>query len=270
MASLTEKAQLHAMRSSRDQAEVVAQLGTALLRSHSSRLGEEVWATYEQVYVALLEHGKHPSPAGNAALELAQEYANALSERFPASLRVKRLEGLMWEAKGEYELAMKDYDSIVTDDPNNVPALKRQATPFQPPLRPLLLPLFCHATSRLSARSPESADAWRVRAGTCTQLAHPWVDGVGWPRARAGARRGSGRVGGESRRMHVRLGGWVSLILSLRRSRYCARRGVRQRHRGGCASTSRSCAPMRTRGLSCMRCTSRASKRDGRPFAWRS
>ena len=82
-------------------AELVAKLGTYLLHSHGARLGEEVWAAYEQVYVALLEHGKHPKPVGNAALELAQEYGNALSERFPESLRVKRLEGLMWEAKAK-------------------------------------------------------------------------------------------------------------------------------------------------------------------------
>ena len=43
-----------------------------------------------------------------AEMKLAQQYINLLSNQFPDSLRVKRLEGMMWEAKGEADLAMAE------------------------------------------------------------------------------------------------------------------------------------------------------------------
>jgi len=39
---------------------------------------------------------------------------------------VKRLDGMLWEAKGMYDMAMKEYDEILAEDPHNILATKRQ------------------------------------------------------------------------------------------------------------------------------------------------
>ena len=118
--------------------DLVVQFGTYLLDHHAQRLGQEVWNVYEQVLVALLEHGKQPSggrgkskravPTGESEpLATAQDYCNILALQFPKSLRVKRLEAMLWEAKGELDMAMTDYEEILKEDPNHLGALKRQA-----------------------------------------------------------------------------------------------------------------------------------------------
>jgi ER membrane protein complex subunit 2 len=112
--------------------DLARRFGSYLLESHSSRLGHELWATYEQVYVALLHYGKSGkhAPATDTAmpddLRAAQEYCNILSAQFPESLRVKRLEGMLCEARGLYDMAMEKYDEILAEDPNNMQATKRQ------------------------------------------------------------------------------------------------------------------------------------------------
>jgi len=117
--------------------DLVVQFGTYLLDHHAQRLGQEVWNVYEQVLVALLEHGKQPSggrgkskravPTGESEpLATAQDYCNILALQFPKSLRVKRLEAMLWEAKGELDMAMTDYEEILKEDPNHLGALKRQ------------------------------------------------------------------------------------------------------------------------------------------------
>lgn len=112
--------------------DLARRYGSYLLDNHSSRLGHELWATYEQVYISLLQYGKSGKTALSADatmpedLRSAQEYCNILSAQFPDSLRVKRLEGMLWEAKGMFDMAMKDYEDILTEDPNNMQAAKRQ------------------------------------------------------------------------------------------------------------------------------------------------
>jgi len=118
--------------------DLVVQFGTYLLDHHAQRLGHEVWNVYEQVLVALLEHGKQPSEGRGKSkravqtgqsepLATAQDYCNILALQFPKSLRVKRLEAMLWEAKGELDMAMADYEEILKEDPNHLAALKRQA-----------------------------------------------------------------------------------------------------------------------------------------------
>ena len=124
--------------------DLVVKFGTYLLDHHAQRLGHEVWNVYEQVLVALLEHGKRSEgrgkskravPAGESEpLATAQDYCNILALQFPKSLRVKRLEAMLWEAKGELDLAMTDYEEILKEDPNHLAALKRQAA--SPPHSP--------------------------------------------------------------------------------------------------------------------------------------
>ena len=57
------------------------------------------------------------SVAGTEPTEIkfAQEYVTVLAAQFPESLRVKKLEGLMWEAKGEIDLAMGEYDDMLQE-----------------------------------------------------------------------------------------------------------------------------------------------------------
>ena len=106
--------------------------GGYLLSAHPSSMSQEVWGVYEQVYIALLQHARQDSkrvPAdasANNTLRQAQDLLTVLSAQFPDSLRVKRLEGMMWESKGEMDLAMSDYDEILADDPSNILVIKRQ------------------------------------------------------------------------------------------------------------------------------------------------
>lgn len=112
--------------------DLCLKFGAHLLRSHSSALAHELWAAYEQVYGALLNLGRYEAkkPSGENAesdhIKRAQELLALLSTQFPDSLRVKRLQGMMWESKGEYDLAAAEYDAILADDPSNLLTLKRQ------------------------------------------------------------------------------------------------------------------------------------------------
>ena len=153
--------------------DLVVQFGTYLLDHHAQRLGQEVWNVYEQVLVALLEHGKQPSggrgkskravPTGESEpLATAQDYCNILALQFPKSLRVKRLEAMLWEAKGELDMAMADYEEILKEDPNHLGALKRQAA-LNPATR-----VFAHPSALSTHRKvwPKGCsthvDLWRV------------------------------------------------------------------------------------------------------------
>ena len=153
--------------------DLVVRFGTYLVNQHAGRLGHEVWTVYEQLYVALLETGKQRAegrgkskrvmPLGDSEpLAAAQDLCNILSVQFPKSLRVKRLEGMMWEAKGELDMAMKDYEDIIQEDPNNLFALKRQARHRAGPGRGWGAPT--HHSSLPSAR-------WRC----CDRVASPVI-----------------------------------------------------------------------------------------------
>lgn len=109
----------------------------ALVRARARRGAAAHVAHAWQVYVVLLQYGRRRKKAGSKgaaadesaaadALRLAGEYCTLISARFPDSVRVRRLEAMMWEAKDEFELAMADYDEILKDDPTNLFALKRQ------------------------------------------------------------------------------------------------------------------------------------------------
>jgi len=155
---------LLAVRESRaHRPDLVLKFGQYLLRSHAGRLGAEVWAMYEQVYIALLHYGRRPRAAGGGAQEpseemrLASEYYSLLAARFPDSMRVKQLEGMMWEAKGEYDMAMADYDEILEEEPNNLAALKRQVALLRARGKP------AEAAKRLAAHLEvvgSDADGW--------------------------------------------------------------------------------------------------------------
>ena len=112
--------------------DLALKYGSYLLKQHASALSHEVWAIYEQVLVALLQFGRYGTRKGaaNAAdsdeMRQATDHMATLATQFPESLRVKRLEGMMWEAKGEADLAMGEYEEILEADPMNLLAIKRQ------------------------------------------------------------------------------------------------------------------------------------------------
>jgi len=63
--------------------DLVLKFGQYLLRSHASRLGDAVWAMYEQVYVALLQYGRRRKKLSGSdevsdELRLADEYCTML------------------------------------------------------------------------------------------------------------------------------------------------------------------------------------------------
>lgn len=146
--------------------DLIVKFGTYLLDHHAQRLGHEVWNVYEQVLVALLEHGKHSEGRGKSKravptgqsepLATAQDYCNILALQFPKSLRVKRLEAMLWEAKGELDVAMTDYEEILKEDPNHLTALKRQAA--SPPHSPhLAAPQPLSPSARIAKFGPKGA-----------------------------------------------------------------------------------------------------------------
>ncbi|KAJ1675448.1 tetratricopeptide repeat domain-containing protein [Spiromyces aspiralis] len=77
---------------------------------------EEAWLAYEQVCVAACDLGR---------LDLARICLETLQKRFPGSLRVRRLHGLLYEANREFDRAEKEYRSILEAEPNNIPTTKR-------------------------------------------------------------------------------------------------------------------------------------------------
>lgn len=63
--------------------DLVLKYGQYLLKSHASRLGDGVWAMYEQVYMALLQYGRRRKKSDGAndlsdELRLAGEYCTIL------------------------------------------------------------------------------------------------------------------------------------------------------------------------------------------------
>uniref|UniRef100_A0A0D9VBN9 ER membrane protein complex subunit 2 n=1 Tax=Leersia perrieri TaxID=77586 RepID=A0A0D9VBN9_9ORYZ len=90
--------------------EPVLRLGLALLNDSSarSRLGSEQWTLYEQVAVAAMDCQR---------VDVAKDCIGVLSKQFPGSMRVGRLEALLFEAKGEWADAERAYALILENNP---------------------------------------------------------------------------------------------------------------------------------------------------------
>ncbi|XP_033640668.1 ER membrane protein complex subunit 2-like [Asterias rubens] len=91
------------------------ELGEYVLLNHK-KLGDEVWAVYEQVCIAALDVGD---------IEEAVGCIEALKTKFPQSKRVKRLQGMKLEAQGRFEDAKLVYDELLKEDPSNAMIRKR-------------------------------------------------------------------------------------------------------------------------------------------------
>ncbi|RZC81324.1 hypothetical protein C5167_043900 [Papaver somniferum] len=73
-----------------------------------SKLGGEEWTLYEQVAIAAMDCQR---------TDIAMDCVKVLQKKFPESLRVGRLEGMLVEAKGSYEDADNIYEGLLEDNP---------------------------------------------------------------------------------------------------------------------------------------------------------
>eukprot|EP00262_Sarcandra_glabra_P004844 TRINITY_DN16085_c0_g1_i1.p1 TRINITY_DN16085_c0_g1~~TRINITY_DN16085_c0_g1_i1.p1 ORF type:complete len:303 (-),score=45.40 TRINITY_DN16085_c0_g1_i1:291-1199(-) len=84
--------------------------GFSILQDPSARskLGPEEWTLYEQVAIAAMDCQR---------LDVAKDCIKTLQKKFPESLRVGRLEGMLLEAKGSWADAEKAYARLLEDNP---------------------------------------------------------------------------------------------------------------------------------------------------------
>jgi len=89
--------------------------GTKNLLSHSP----DVWELIERAFIVALD--RHDLTSAEVCLA-------SLRKQFPKSVRVRRLEGMLAEARGRFDEALEIYNSILEkDDPTNVTVWKRKA-----------------------------------------------------------------------------------------------------------------------------------------------
>mmetsp|Transcript_5315 Transcript_5315/g.19441 ORF Transcript_5315/g.19441 Transcript_5315/m.19441 type:complete len:299 (+) Transcript_5315:116-1012(+) len=98
--------------------EAVAKYGMLLLRSPANRanLGSTVWNYYEQVCMAALDV---------FSMHDAEHCLTTLQKKFPNSSRVARLQGMFYEAKGEWKKAETTYKELLEKDPADTSTHKR-------------------------------------------------------------------------------------------------------------------------------------------------
>ncbi|XP_061340418.1 uncharacterized protein LOC133286928 isoform X2 [Gastrolobium bilobum] len=95
--------------------EKVMKHGLSILNDPKRRstLGPEEWTLYEQVAIAAMDCH-------------CLDFAKVLRKRFPESKRVGKLEAMLLEAKGSWELAEKAYTSLLEDNPLDQTIHKRR------------------------------------------------------------------------------------------------------------------------------------------------
>ncbi|VDO11065.1 unnamed protein product [Rodentolepis nana] len=86
------------------------------------RLGQEKWIVLEQVLIAALD--VHD-------FETAQTCLSHLRKRFPESVRVKRLHGMLLEASNQFEEARSLYKEIIDAESTDIIARKRLVVIFK-------------------------------------------------------------------------------------------------------------------------------------------
>ncbi|KAI5075517.1 hypothetical protein GOP47_0009593 [Adiantum capillus-veneris] len=93
--------------------------GCALLSDPSSRkkLGSEVWTVYEQVAIASMDC---------QCLDISNLCIERLLSKFSNSVRVGRLEGMLYEAKGQWQQAEKKYQNLLELQPADAFIHKRK------------------------------------------------------------------------------------------------------------------------------------------------
>uniref|UniRef100_A0A0B6Z999 ER membrane protein complex subunit 2 n=1 Tax=Arion vulgaris TaxID=1028688 RepID=A0A0B6Z999_9EUPU len=97
--------------------DLVVSLWDSVLADSCHRLGDELWLVYEQVCSSALDCQR---------FDLAELCISSLEHKFAKSIRVRRLHGMLYEARGEYIKAEEEYKSILEKDETNMYARKRQ------------------------------------------------------------------------------------------------------------------------------------------------
>lgn len=82
-----------------------------------SKLGEEEWTLYEQVAFAAMDCSRN---------DIAKDCIETLLKKFPGSIRVGRLQGMLYEANGAWSEAEKVYTRLLADSPLDQVILKRK------------------------------------------------------------------------------------------------------------------------------------------------
>ncbi|KAJ3183551.1 ER membrane complex subunit 2 [Irineochytrium annulatum] len=98
----------------------VLRIGQTILRKHASHIRSDLerYALYEQLFVAALDTGD---------IETAKGFLAKIQKRFPgkSSVRVQRLVGMLAEAEGDDEEAIRIYEATLADDEANFAIRKR-------------------------------------------------------------------------------------------------------------------------------------------------
>uniref|UniRef100_A0A2C9KIV9 ER membrane protein complex subunit 2 n=1 Tax=Biomphalaria glabrata TaxID=6526 RepID=A0A2C9KIV9_BIOGL len=96
---------------------LIINLWNSVLMDNCHKLGDELWLVYEQVCAAALDCQR---------FDTAELCIQALDNKFPKSIRVRRLKGMLYEAREEYTDAEEEYNSILEKDETNMYAKKRK------------------------------------------------------------------------------------------------------------------------------------------------
>lgn len=97
--------------------DMIVSIWEEVLMDCCYKMGDEAWLVYEQVCTSALDCQKY---------DVAEHCIELLDQKFPQSLRVRRLQGMMFEALGEYDKAEEEYKNILELESTNMYARKRQ------------------------------------------------------------------------------------------------------------------------------------------------
>ena len=78
-----------------------------------------MWNLREQIAIAAVDQ---------ADFDVATEHIQALQKQFPDSVRVNRIQGMFYEAKGQFQEAITLYDELLKKDLTNIAIMKRKVS----------------------------------------------------------------------------------------------------------------------------------------------
>ena len=125
-------------------------------------LGDELWSFLEQVASAALELGNFELAEVRTCLQIC---ISRLNIRFPGSSRVAVLRGMTLEARGRPDDALRLYDAMLVEDPNNIMLLKRRVAALKEANG---APAAAEALARYVDVFPADVEAW-------LELAHIYI-----------------------------------------------------------------------------------------------
>lgn len=98
--------------------DLVLDYGQHVMTHYPRRLADRMWSVCEQVLFAALDLHQH---------DVATRCLDRLASKFsPTSVRVRRLEGMIYEAQGKYRLAREIYADLLKENPANMLVMKRE------------------------------------------------------------------------------------------------------------------------------------------------